>query len=214
MQADMASDYEIASRAMSELATMADSPLDEVTGLSDLRAELLAEPLEVMKARAEAARTVAELTAARAGFLPGLTARGSVGSAGSDAGLTLGAANGLGFGLGADLGAIDAQRDAAQSRIAQVQEDSNRRLAALEGDLASLQRQAQQAETLAAQAAANYDIFAQQQRAGQRAVPEVVSVFETKVRTAREAASLRYEAARIALRIAALRGVLVDGDTV
>jgi len=83
-----------------------------------------------------------------------------------------------------------------------VQEDANRRLAALEGQLASLQRQDAQAQSLAAQAAANYEVYAQQQQAGQRAVPEVVSVFETKVR------------AKVALKIAALRGVLVDGDAI
>lgn len=211
MQSDMASDYEAAAAAMAELSAMAGGPLDHLNGISELTTELLAEPLTVMKARAESARVVAQAQASRAGFLPGLTASGEVGGGGA---LSLNMPNGLGFGTGASLRAIDEQRAAAQARVAQVQEDANRSLAALEGQLASLQRQDAQAQTLAAQAAANYEIYAQQQRAGQRAVPEVVSVFETKVRTERDAASLKYEAAQIALKIAALRGVLVNGDAI
>jgi len=141
----------------------------------------------------------------------GLTASGTVGGEGA---LNVSAPNGFGFGTGANLRALDQQKAAAEARIAQVQEDANRRLAALEGQLASLQRQDAQAQSLAAQAAANYEVYAQQQQAGQRAVPEVVSVFETKVRTEREAAGLRFDAAKVALKIAALRGVLVDGDAI
>ena len=211
MQSDMASDYETASSAMAELAAMAGGPLDHLNGISTLMTELLAEPLTVMKARAESARVVAEAQAARSGFLPGLTASGALGGEGS-LGVTI--PNGLGFGSGASLQALQEQQAASAARVAQVQEDANRRLAALEGQLASLQRQDAQAQTLAAQAAANYEIYAQQQKAGQRAVPEVVSVFETKVRTEREAASLKFEAAKVALQIAALRGVLVSGDAV
>lgn len=211
MLSEMASDREASAAAMAELAAMAGGPLDGVTGLSVMSTELLAEPLSVTKARAESARVLAEATAARAGFLPGLTASGTVGGEGA---LNVSAPNGFGFGTGANLRALDQQKAAAEARIAQVQEDANRRLAALEGQLASLQRQDAQAQSLAAQAAANYEVYAQQQQAGQRAVPEVVSVFETKVRTEREAAGLRFDAAKVALKIAALRGVLVDGDAI
>ena len=80
--------------------------------------------------------------------------------------------------------------------------------------MASLQRKAAQSQTLADQAAANYDIYAEQQRAGQRAVPDVVGIFETKVRTEREAVSLKYEIARVMLKIAALKGTLVNGEQI
>ena len=66
----------------------------------------------------------------------------------------------------AALRAADAQKDAAAARVGQVREDANRALRALEGELVSLQRKAAQSQTLADQAAANYDIYAEQQRAG------------------------------------------------
>lgn len=213
MRADMASDREAAASAMSELSAMSASPVSGISGVSSLTTELTAQPLSVMKAEAEATRAVAEATVARAGFLPGLTASGNLANGGSG-GLTVGAENGLGFGLGANLEAIEQQRAAAQARVSQVQEDANRALRALEGELVSLQRQSAQAQTLAAQAAANYEIFAEQQRAGQRTVPEAVGIFETKVRTEREAAGLRFDVARVEIKIAALKGVLVNGDQI
>lgn len=213
MRADMASDQEAAAAAMSELSAMSASPVAGISGISSLSPELTAQPLSVMRAEAEAARAVAEATVARAGFLPGLTASGDLTQSDS-ASLNVGAANGLGLGLGANLDAIEQQRAAAQARVGQVQENANRALRALEGELASLQRQEVQAQTLAAQAAANYEIFAEQQRAGQRTVPEAVGIFETKVRTEREAAALRFDVARVQLQIAALKGALVNGDQI
>jgi len=212
MRSDMSSDREAANAAMSELAAMSANPVSGISGISSLSTELTAQPLSVMKAEAEANRAIAEATVARAGFLPGLTASGDPVNGGGS--LNVGAANGLGIGLGANLEAIDQQKAAAQARVGQVQEDANRALRALEGELVSLQRQEAQAQSLAAQAAANYDIFAEQQRAGQRTVPEAVGIFETKVRTEREAAGLRFDVARVELKIAALKGVLVDGDQI
>lgn len=214
MQADMSSDLEAAAAARSELAAMSAAPLDGVSGLSGLRPELTAAPLAVVKAEAEASRTVAEAKAARAGFLPGITAVGSVSDGNSDIGLTAGAEQGIGFGTGAALAAADQMAAGADARVAQVREDANRSLRALEGELASLRRQQAQADTLAAGADENYRIFAAQQKAGQRSVNDVVGVFETAVRLRREAAALPFDVARVELRIAALRGVLVDGDKI
>ncbi len=215
MQSDMASDSEAATAAMSELNAMSATPLTGLTGLSSLTdANVDTTPLTVMKARAESSRAVAEATVARAGFLPSLTAGGSLGKNGSGLGLNIGAANGIGFGMGASLDAIDEQKAAAAARVGQVQEDANRSLRALEGELASLQRQGAQAQSLAEQAAGNYEIYAAQQREGQRAVPDVVGIFETKVRTEREAVSLKFEVARVQLKIAALKGALVNGEQI
>lgn len=215
MRSDMASDRESASGAMAELNAMSATPLTGVRGLSSLNdSNIDTTPLAVMKARAESSRAVAEATAARAGFLPSLTAGGNIGQGGSGIGLNIGAANGFGFGMGASLQAIDEQKAAAAARVGQVQEDTNRALRALESELASLQRQASQAQSLADQAASNFDIYAAQQKAGQRAVPDVVSIFETKVRTEREAVSLKYEIARTQMKIAALKGALVNGEQI
>jgi adhesin transport system outer membrane protein len=215
MQSDMSSDQEAASAALSELGAMSAISLAGVSGVSGINdSNPGAQALTVMKAEAEAERAVAEAIVARAGFLPGITAVGSVGSNGSDGGLNVSAENGFGFGTGASLAALEQQQAAAAARVGQVQEDANRILRSLEGQLVSLQRQETQAQSLAAQAAANYEIFAEQQRSGHRAVPEVVGIFETKVRTEREAVSLRYEIARIRLQIAAEMGTLVNGEQI
>ncbi|SEM84577.1 outer membrane protein, adhesin transport system [Loktanella fryxellensis] len=214
MQADMASDLEAAAAARAELAAMSAAPLDGVAGIAMLPDELAAEPLAVVKAEAEAARTVAEAKAARAGFLPGITAVGNVTEDGSGAGLTAQADQGIGFGTGAALAAAAQQAEAADARVAQTREDVARSLRALEGELASLRRQEAQTGTLAAGADENYANFAAQQKAGQRGVTDVVGVFETAVGLRREAAALPYRVAQVELKIAALRGVLVDGDKI
>lgn len=214
MQSEMATDQETAAGALSELGAMTATPITGVTGLSPLNnGNVDRTPLTVMKAQAESTRMIAEATAARAGFLPGLTAGGSLGNGGG-IGLSVSAENGLGFGTGASLQAIEEQKAAAAARVGQVQEDANRALRALEGELASLQRKDVQTQSLAAQAAANYEIYAEQQKAGQRAVPDVVGIFETKVRTERAAVGLKYEIARVVLKIAALNGTLVNGEQI
>ena len=153
---------------------------------------------------------MAEAAAARAGLLPGLTA--SVNQSG-DAGATFGGA-GLGLGTGASMRAAQETERSAAARVDQAGEDADRRLRALQGQLASLQRQAERSQVLAVQAARNFETYAQQQREGQRGVADVVTIFETRLRAEREAAGLRYDVARVAVEIAALRGVLVDGDKI
>jgi len=214
MQADMSSDQETAAGALSELGAMIATSVTGVSGLSPLSdGNVDRTPLAVMKAQAESSRMIAEATTARAGFLPSLTAGGTVGNGGK-LGLNIGAANGIGFGTSANLAAIEEQKAAAAARVGQVKEDAERSWRALEGELASLQRQNVQAQSLAAQAAANYAIYAEQQKAGQRAVPDVVGIFETKVRAEREAVGLKYEIARVQLKIAALSGTLVNGEQI
>ncbi|UWQ98404.1 TolC family protein [Rhodobacteraceae bacterium S2214] len=215
MQADMASDREAAASAFAELNAMSAAPLDGVSGISSIgQPGPGAEPLTVMKAQAEAQRAVAEATAARAGFLPSLTASAGIGSGGSDGGLNLGSDNGFGFGTGASLEALEASQAAAAARVGQVRENANRSLQSLQTELASLRRQEAQAQSLAAQAASNFTLFSEQQRSGHRSVPEVVGIFETKVRTEREAVALKYDIARTELEIAALMGSLVNGEQI
>ena len=214
MQADMASDQETAAGALSELSAMTATPITGVSGISTLNdGNVDRTPLTVMKAQAESTRMIAEATAARAGFLPSLTAGGTLGNGGG-IGLSVGSDNGLSLGTGAALGAIEEQKAAAAARVGQVQEDANRALRALEGELASLQRQETQAQSLATQASANFDIYSEQQKAGQRAVPDVVGIFETKVRAECEAVGIKYEIARVMLKIAALNGTLVNGEQI
>ena len=213
INANLASDREAMASAMRELQAMAASPVTGINGLSGIAApSLTAEALTVMRARAESARAVAGAQAERAGFLPGLSLGGSIGTDGTNAGLTASAPNGIGFGMGASMRAIEAQEEAAAARVGAEQEAAARDIAALEGQLDSLRRQEIEAIRLAQQAAENYELFAQQQRAGQRGVSEVVGVFETKVRAERAAVGLRYDVIRAELRIAERLGLLVDGD--
>lgn len=164
MQADMASDQETAAGALSELSAMTATPITGVSGISTLNdGNVDRTPLTVMKAQAESTRMIAEATAARAGFLPSLAAGGTLGNGGG-IGLSVGSDNGLSLGTGAALGAIEEQKAAAAARVGQVQEDANRALRALEGELASLQRQETQAQSLATQASANFDIYSEQQK--------------------------------------------------
>ncbi len=213
MQAQMASDKEATNTALAELSAMSASSVDGITGISTIGAEHTAKPLAVLKAEAEASRAMAEARAARAGLLPSLTASASRSGGETNTGLNLGGA-GIGFGTGASLKALEETQAAANARVGQVREDTNRTLRALEAELASLQRQEAQAQTLAAQAASNYQVYAAQQREGTRSVPETVGLFETKVRAEREAAALKFDVARVALQIAAQKGVLVDGDKI
>ena len=215
MRSDLLSDQEASLAAMAELNAMAARPLDTVHGLTAIQSSAAnALPLSVLKAEAEAQRGIAAARAERAGFLPGVTATGTVNNNGSDFGIGVGIPNGLGFGNSAAMRAVEAQEAAARARVGQTREDTNRDLRALEAELGSLQRQMAQAQTLAAQAAANYDIFAAQLREGQRTVNDVVGVFETKVRTERAAVVIQYDIAKVELRIAAIHGTLVDGERI
>ena len=215
MRSDMSSDHEAAASAFAELNAMSITPLDGVTGINDIgQPGPGAEPLSVMKAKAEAQRAVAEATAARAGFLPSLTASAGIGSGSSSSGLNVGAENGFGFGTGASMEALEASQAAAQARVGQVREDANRSLESMRTELSSLRRQETEAQLLAAQAASNFDLFSEQQKSGHRSVPEVVSIFETKVRTEREAVALKYDVARMELRMAAIMGSLVNGEQI
>ncbi len=216
MRSDLASARETVASATSELQAMSARPVGGITGLSPLGAPgARAQALAVMQSEAESRRAIAGAVAARAGFLPGLSVAGSVDQDGqTDWGLNIDAANALGFGNAASIRAIEAEEQAAAARVAQEREQANRTIAAMEGQLISLRRQEGEARAIAAQAAGNYELFAQQQRAGQRSVTETVTVFETKIRAERAAAELRYDIARLEIRIAAVLGALVDGEQI
>lgn len=214
MQADMAADLEEAGTALAELSAMADLPpgLAGVSGIGVPHPGISA--LNVMRARAEGARAVAQAEAAQAGYMPGIGVAGDLIEGGEDLSLSVAVPNGLTLGMGAAMEAAAAEAAAAEARIAQEQEAAARRIASLEGQRESLIRQVGEADALAAQAAANYALFEEQQRSGQRGVPEVVGVFETKVRTARAASDLRFDILLIEARIAAEMGALVDGERI
>ncbi len=214
MDSDLAADREASNTARAELDAMSASSTAGINGLSAVQASAAnAAPLSVLRAEAEAARSVANAKAERGGILPGVNLTASISNIGKDVGVNS-SSQGLGFGTGASLAALDAKAEAATAKIAQEREAANRRIASLDGQITSILRQAGEAKEIAAQAARNYDLFAQQLEAGQRSVPEVVGVFETKVRAEREAVNLVYELARLQVQRAALLGTLVDGGRI
>ncbi|MBU2992982.1 TolC family protein [Octadecabacter sp. 1_MG-2023] len=214
MRSDVLEDRENANSARAELAAMSATSLDGVSGISSLGDVVgTAQPLDVMKTQAEGTRGLAEARALQAGYMPNISASGTVGVSDS-AGIDVGIPNGLGFGRGADMAAIDAMGEAAELQVAEQREDSAREVAAVQGQITSLRRQQGNIQTIISQAQDNYTLFEEQLRAGQRTVPEVVGVFRTKLDAEREAVALRYDLARQELILARIYGTLVDGDDI
>lgn len=208
------SDMETARTAMAELNAMSLKPLSDVRGLASIANPASSKPLSVLKAEAERDRDIAQATISRAGYLPGVSARGSLQKGGATGSLVVGAANGFGFGTKASLKAIEATKDAAARRVSQASEDNSRTMRRLEQSLISLKRQQTQGEGLLSSADSNLSLFDRQYKAGQRPIMDVVRVYETKVSTEREQIGLTYQIALVELQIAHLMGALVDGEDI
>jgi len=215
MQAEYSGQTEAAKGAVAELNAMSVKKLGGVQGLSDVRVSRHdARALSVLLAEAEKGRAVAGAKIDRAGFLPGLTASATVTKTGTSGAVDLAPENGLGLGTKANLQAIKAATEAAGRRVAQADEDANRKLAKQEARLAALSRQVGEAGGLAAQAKRNLDIFQQQYDAGQRQVMDVVGVYETWVSQEQARIDLKYEMAETRLEMARELGLLADGSDI
>ena len=212
MEAALAQEREAAKTALAELAAMSDGGLDGLTGISSLPPDAgRPELLSVTLARGEATRTRAEVQMARAGLMPGFGARATLAAGGGlDAGLALDG-EGLGFGRKDRLGALAESEEVARRKIDEAEETSNRRIIALEREIASLTSQEAQEARLLGQMAANLDLFTEQYKAGRRSLLELVGQFESYARSQRDHASLKYQIVMARLEIARERGVLVDG---
>lgn len=212
MRATLAADREAETSAMAELAAMAQGPLDGLRGIEPLAVSATqAEPLSVVKARGEGRRSVAESRMARAGLLPGLTASTDIGTGGLNPGVKMTGSGLLGWGTKEELAALDATQDVVDRRSAEAAETANRRIVALERQIATLQsRQAQGAEVLR-QTEGNLELFVEQYKVGRRSLLELVGQYDSFARLERDQAALQYEIALLQLEIARDRGVLVDG---
>lgn len=202
-----------AEQALAELNAMASRDLSGVTGLSGLPADPGApEPLAVLKARAEAARSVAEAEAARAGFRPGLKARAALDQDGEvESGLSVEFDKAIGLGTGAELDALAMTTEVTDRRVAKVSEQASRDIVALQHEVATLTaRQAEGAGVLA-QSEQTLAMFVEQYKAGRRTLMEMVNMFESVSSMQREQASLKFEIALKQVQIARDRGVLVSG---
>ncbi|WP_281856621.1 TolC family protein [Litoreibacter halocynthiae] len=208
------SDLETARTAIAELNAMSLKPLSDVRGLASIGNSKAAKPLSILKAEAERDRDIAEATINRAGFLPGISAKGTLQKGGATGGISVGAPNGFGFGTKASLKAIEATKEAAARRVSQASEDQSRKMRRLEQNLISLKRQQAQGQGLLSSANENLSLFDRQYKAGQRPVMDVVRVYETKVATERDQIGLKYQIALVELQIAHLMGALVDGEDI
>ena len=214
MRSDLLEDREAAAAARAELAAMSATSLDAVRGIETISDPAgTAQPLDVMKVDAEGTRGLAEARALQAGYMPSVGASGDLTDSDSF-GLNVGLPNGLTFGRGADMAAIEAMGEAADRAVSEQREDSAREVAAIEGQITSLRRQEANINTIIRQANDNFTLFEQQLRGGQRTVPEVVGVFRTKLDAEREAVSVRYDLARMELKLARIYGTLVDGEDI
>lgn len=212
MEATLASERQGEARAWAELAVLAGRPMEGLSGLSALPPDPgTPEALSVLMARAEAARMAAEARLARSGLMPGFGAKAGISADGSlDAGLALDG-EGLGFGRKAGLKAIEEMEEVARRKVDEAELSAERRIVALEQEIAALAaRQAQDGKVLAGMEG-NLELFTEQYRAGRRSLLELVGQFESLARARRDLATIKYQIAVARLEIARERGVLVDG---
>lgn len=213
IRADRAAQGERAATALAELNAMSARNLSDLRGAPPLSVRSgAAVPLAVVKAEAEKTRAIAAAKVERANQLPGLSANASVGEGG---GVGVQTDNGLlGFGTGARLKAIEAAREAAERQVAQTEEDTNRALLKLEGQIAAKRRHSAEAVRLTIQAKETLDLFQAQYDAGQRQVIDVVSVYETFTRQQHEEVTLKFETVQLQIELARILGVLADGGEI
>lgn len=212
MRAKLADDRSIEAQSMAELNAFAGRPMGDVRGITDVPSlGRGAAALTVVQAQAEHKRTLAELKVERAGFLPGLSVGGNVLAGAAGMGVKLGPEKGWGLATGAELKALEAGADASERRVAQVREDANRRLAALQEKYNGLDAQVARHTTLVQTTRQSLDLFERQYRAGQRSLLDLVGQFENLARMERELVDMRHERARVRTEAARDLGALAEG---
>ncbi len=214
IRASALANAEKAETSMAELNAMSVQPLSGLRGVPSFDvSSSAAQPLSVVRAEAQKIRTIAAAKVDRADQLPGLSAGGTVGDT-NNLGLNVNSETLIGFGTGSSLRAIEAAKETAGRRVSQANEDANRELRKLEGQIAAKSRQADEAATLTIAAKQNLDLFQEQYDAGQRQVIDVVGVYEIFARQQQAEVTLKYEAVRLKLQMAQIQGVLADGNAI
>lgn len=198
-------------RAVSELNAMSAVSLSGQRGLHGMGRTPSDQSLDVLRAKVERDRQMAQARIARAAHLPGLSAGGSLRNGGEGLSLSAGTEQMLGLGTGASLQAIEATKLTADRKVTEAEDISRRAIEADQRSIAALKRQASEAEALTAQAKTNLDLFQRQYDAGTRQVMDVVSVYETFLRALEKQLDLTFQAARAELDAAKRLGVLADG---
>lgn len=168
-------------------------------------------PLSVLRAEAEARRLLAQARIDRAGHLPGLRLRATLGRDGLDTGLRLGADRMLGAGTGDSLRALEAAEAVAIDRVAEARGKADRDRAALERRIAALEADRIEGTALVAQGAEALRLLDRQQAAGRRSLPDLATATETQAALERRQAGLPHQIAALRLRIARDAGALAAG---
>ena len=212
MQATAATDREAEISAMAELNAMSAPGLEGLRGIDRLAVRgHRSEPLSVVKTRGEGERSIAESRIARAGLLPGFSANADLTGDGLTPGLRLGGAGLLGMGTRAEFAALNATADVVARRSAEAAETAERRIVALERQIAQLESRMAQGARVVAQTEGNLSLFVEQYKVGRRSLLELVSQYDSFARLERDQAALQYEIALLEIEIARDRGLLVDG---
>ena len=198
-------------RAVAELNAMSAVSLAGQRGLRGMGSTPSDQSLEVLHAKVERDRQLAQAKIARAAHLPGLSAGGSLRNGGEGLSLSASTEQMLGIGTGASLQAIEATKITADRKVTEAEDISRRAIEADQRTIAALKRQAAEAEGLTSQAKTNLDLFQRQYDAGTRQVMDVVSVYETFLRALEKQLDLKFQAARAELDAAKRLGVLADG---
>lgn len=212
MDQEASTHREVERASLSEFAAMTNG--HSVTPLTSAHAISLPsttlKPLDVLRAEAEAKRSVAEAKAARAGLLPSLSAGGILGQKNS-ASATLGGTANLGVGTGAEMEALKAQERAAAARVTLAKETAARKSARLQNELTALVRQERDTADLVQQNRTNFRLFQEQFEGGQKTVMDVVAVYEQMVRSELKHIDQKYDIILTQLEMARLAGSLANG---
>ena len=207
--------HEAATAARAELKAMTGQEFD--TGFAPLNMGTPpsnARHLSVIKAEAEADRSVAQAKIDRAGLLPGLSAQANVTNSGTSGGLTVDADQPFGFGTPAMLKAIEAARETADRQVAEADEAARRSFSRQSQRLSSYRRQETEAAQLARESRETFRLFQAQFKAGQRTVMDVAAIYEQLVQREQAHVDAKYEVILIQLEMARDLGLLADGDKI
>ncbi|MGL5008866.1 MAG: TolC family protein, partial [Paracoccaceae bacterium] len=194
MQSTRASDEAAIAAGLASLSAITGGAAVPAGGLQAVAVDGSVEPLSVVRERAEGTRSIAEAKMARAGLLPGLTARATVDDAGDvTSGARLGTTGLISAGLGANLQALGAAEEVADRRIAEAADEAGRAIIALESEITALQIRERDGAEVVRQTGANLDLFTEQYQLGRRTLLELVHQYDSFARLQRDHASLKYE---------------------
>lgn len=207
-----AADRQAEAVALADLAALTGGQATALRGLDTLPvAQTTARPLSAVRTEAEGERTVAEAQVARADLLPGLTAGVDIDGGGISPAIDLGAAGLMGAGTKAQVQALEGTRDAMTRRTAEADEAAQRRITALQGQIALLRDREAQGAAVLAQTEKNLGLANEQYKAGRKSLVDLVQQYAVFAQMEHDQAALPYEVALLEIEIARDRGLLVDG---